>query len=80
MERKWNFGMPAKGQRVVAYRDVRTQRAGRTYTASYHVDNDGKLVLSSAWGSISAKAKELAQQKQQAERLLNQMLKRMANG
>lgn len=53
MARSWNFGMPKKGAARVAYRDVRVERDGRPWTASYHIDDKSRLVISSAWGSRS---------------------------
>lgn len=64
--------MPRKGVARTAYRDVRVQRGGQTWTASYHVDAIGRLVLSSAWGSASATA--TADQRAQAEAMLGEMI------
>lgn len=44
------FGTAKRGQAAPRMRDVQIMRGGRTYTASWHVE-DGKLLVSSAYGS-----------------------------
>jgi hypothetical protein len=73
MARPWNFGTPKKGEPRIAYRDVRVERGGRAWSASYHID-DGRLVLSSAWGSTSAPAASPATIPTQAQVLLGAMI------
>jgi hypothetical protein len=77
----WNFGMPHKGAAVVSYRDVRVQRAGRTWTASYHLDDDGQLVISSAWGSRTAPDPGFKKRSDKAQAMLAGMIdERLSHG
>jgi hypothetical protein len=77
----WKFGTPHKGQEVVSYRDVRVQRAGRTWTASYHLTDDGQLVISSAWGSRKAPDPGIKKRADKAQAMLAGMVDdRIAHG
>jgi len=55
---------------IVSFRDVRLTRAGRTWKASYFVDEDGRLVIRSAWGSRATRDPGLSERVRTAQDLL----------
>jgi|HubBroStandDraft_3_1064219.scaffolds.fasta_scaffold479549_2 hypothetical protein len=56
-----------------AYRDVRTQHAGKTWTATWHVEG-GRLFVASAWGSASEVISDARDPASRATDLLREMV------
>ncbi len=73
MAQTWNFGTPKRGEAHPQIKDVRVQRNGRTWTASYHVEG-GKLNVWGAWGSRSEPVGRTKDLKKRAEALLTNIL------
>ena len=68
-----HFGMLAKGTPLVSYRDVRVTRGGKTWTASWHVD-EGKLFVSSAYGSRTEPVGRRKNLGDRAEQILGEII------
>ena len=65
----------------VSYRDDRVQRACRTWTASYHLNDAGQLVISSAWGSRKGPDPGFKKRTDKAQAMLAGMVdERLADG
>ena len=67
MTQRWTLGRARKGRPITAYRDARISRGGQRWTGNWHVE-DGRLVLSSAWGSSSEPAEPGASAEALADR------------